>query len=60
MLSLSLSTGSVATADKWERAPTPEWAYGVHLGNLGDTSRGAAGVKVNVVNENQSPSGQTV
>lgn len=60
MLSLSLSLRHVWTADKWERALTPEWACGVHLGHLGDTSRGADGVKVNMVNENQSPSGQTV
>lgn len=30
-----------------------------HLGPLGDTSKGAAGVKINVGKENQSPSGQT-
>lgn len=48
------------TADKWERTSTPEWACGVHLGHLGDTSGGAAGVRVNMVNENQSLSGQTV
>lgn len=35
MLSLRLSTSPVATADKWERTLTPEWACGVPLGPLG-------------------------